>query len=75
MRVLFIQVDVSELSDEDIEKLQEAMLAPVPAIGNGETEDDDGYTKAEVLATRIAEVDENTGDILEEDLEDPINIH
>lgn len=73
MKVLMIQVDVSNLSEEDIEKLQEAMLEPIPHIGGGETEDDDDFTQAELLAVRVANVDEETGEVLDdEDPQDPI---
>lgn len=77
MKVLLIQVDVTDLSEEDIEKLQEQMLEPIPHIGGGETEDDDDYTQAELLSVRIADVDEETGEVLEitDDLDDPTNIH
>lgn len=71
-----IQVDVTDLTEEDIEKLQEQMLEPIPHIGGGETEDDDDYTQAELIAVRIADVDEETGEVLDdeddEDKEDPI---
>lgn len=78
MKVLMIQVDVTDLSEEDIEKLQEQMLEPIPHIGGGggETEDDDDYTQAELIAVRIADVDEETGEVLgDEDPDDPTNLH
>jgi hypothetical protein len=72
MKVLSLQVDVSQLSEEDIEKLQEAMLAPIPTIGGGETEDDDDYTQATLLSVKVHEVDEETGEVIDqEDKDDP----
>jgi hypothetical protein len=67
MKVLMIQVDVSNLSEEEIEALIDEMVRP--------TEECDSV----LLNCKVATVDEETGEVQaeesDEDPEDPTNIH
>ena len=64
MKVLMIQVDVSNLSEEEIEALTDEMTQP--------TEECD----SQLLGVKVADVDEATGEVLDdEDPEDPTSIH
>lgn len=66
MKVLFIQVDVSNLSEEELMTLQDSIEHQV----NKDYDHGDCY----ILATRVATVDEATGEIIEteEDIDEPI---
>ena len=59
IKVLFIQVDVTDLSEEELEELMDDSSHCI-------VEHD-----CEILAFKTAEVDETTGEVIEEPSEDP----
>ena len=59
MKVLFIEVDVSHLSEEELEELMDQTSSSIAEF------------QGEILAFKSATVDETTGEVLDEDPSEP----
>ena len=64
MKVLFIQVDVTDLSEEDLEEMMDNVSQSI------------AYYEGDILAFDTKIVDEETGEVLDDEPpEDPTSIH
>ena len=59
MKVLFIQVDVSHLSEEELEELMDQTSSSIAEC------------QGEIIAFKTATVDETTGEVTDEDPSEP----
>ena len=59
MKVLTLMIDVSSLHENDIERIKDKLELEVESFG------DDDESKPDIINSKVVEVDESTGDIVE----------